>query len=72
MERSRIRPGRAPSRALGGQLDRTHGRAQAAELAAALSGCRVELQMTFAVPRAIETAAILAAGMCLAPVVKAG
>lgn len=49
-----------------------HGRAQAEALAAALAGCGVELLVTSAVPRAIETAAILAAGIGLASLVDAG
>ena len=49
-----------------------HGRTQANALAAALSGRGVELLVTSAVPRAIETSAILAAGLGLAPVVDAG
>jgi len=48
-----------------------NGKAQADRFATALSGCGAELLMTSAVPRAIQTAAILAAGMNLTPVVDA-
>ena len=48
-----------------------NGKAQAGRLATALSACGAELLMTSAVPRAIQTAAILAAGMNLTPVVDA-
>ena len=48
------------------------GRTQADALAAALSGLGVELLVTSAVPRAIETTAILAAGLRLEPEVDAG
>lgn len=48
------------------------GRAQVAALAEALAGCGLERIVASAVPRAIETAAILAGRAGLRPVVEAG
>ncbi len=48
------------------------GRTQAGNLAAALSGRGVELLLTSAVPRAMQTAAILAAGLGISTVVDPG
>lgn len=48
------------------------GRAQIAELAEALAGCGLDLLVTSAVPRALETAAILAGRTSLLPVVEDG
>jgi broad specificity phosphatase PhoE len=48
------------------------GRAQIAEVAAGLAGCRLDLLVTSAVPRALETAAILVSRIELEPVVDEG
>ena len=48
------------------------GKEQIAALADALAGCRLELLVTSAVPRALETAAILARRTGLRPVIEEG
>lgn len=49
-----------------------HGRAQVAELAESLAGCGLDLLVTSAVPRALETADILARRIGLQPVTEEG